>query len=302
MSATPKAALFQYLPSSERDLRWGITLTGAGHQDIAPHSPYPPEHPSLYAFTWNSGRTLDELQLIYIVKGRGVFARSNEENIEVSCGSVMIVRPHEWHRYRPHQEEGWMEYWFGIKGPLIDQLLEGGQIPKDIDILRVGLREDFVQHFLDIEHQLQERSPMAQQICATAGLHLLTKALSAHDINDNKDGHEVMKQAVIRMLQSAENQVDLQALSKELDMSYDLFRRHFKNYTGMSPRQYHLQVKIQRACELLNQSQLSINAISERLHFDSSFYFSRLFKARMGQSPLQWRKSLASKPIPPKNS
>ena len=285
--------LYQYLPCSARDLSWGMAVTGAGHQEIKPGEAYPPNHPSLYSFTWELGRTLEELQMIYIVKGQGYFEVKGQAREDVSVGTILILKPGEWHRYKPMKQVGWMEYWVGLKGPHVTQLLENDCVSKDTRVLKVGIREDLIQLFSMIESQLKERSVMVQQVASSAALMLLTKALASHKKQLNQTENQQMKQAMVHMIQHADGEIDLHRLSNDLHLTYDQFRHRFREFTGLSPRQYHLQLKIQRARELLNQTSLSVKEVSEKLCFESPFYFSRLFKSKMGRSPQQWRKSLA---------
>ena len=65
---------FRYIPVRQRDVQWGLYVTGAGCTFIPPGQPYPPKnHPELYHFRWETGRTLPEYQVIYISGGEGLF-------------------------------------------------------------------------------------------------------------------------------------------------------------------------------------------------------------------------------------
>lgn len=63
----------------------------------------------------------------------------------------------------------------------------------------------------------------------------------------------------------------------------------FKKYTGLSPNQYHLSLRIQHAIYLLNNTDLSIKEISFNLGFCSIFYFSKVFKEKTRQNPSCYR-------------
>jgi AraC-like DNA-binding protein len=78
-------------------------------------------------------------------------------------------------------------------------------------------------------------------------------------------------------------------VARELNVSYSRFRALFRRCTGLSPAQYHLQLRIRRACELLEGSALRIKEVADRLGFESPYYFSRLFKKKTGVSPEAWR-------------
>jgi AraC-like DNA-binding protein len=68
----------------------------------------------------------------------------------------------------------------------------------------------------------------------------------------------------------------------------------FKKYTGVPPVQYHMDLKVLRAKEMLLYSEKSIKEISYELGFQSIYYFSRVFKNKLGFSPSEFRKSARS--------
>ena len=84
-------------------------------------------------------------------------------------------------------------------------------------------------------------------------------------------------------------------LLEEIPMSYSKFRQDFKKLTGLSPNQYYLNVRLNKAKELLAATSLNINEIAYHTGFDSIFYFSKLFKKKNGVSPKDYRKKVAWK-------
>ena len=93
----------------------------AGYAEIKPDTIYPPKgHPSGYYFTWDSGRKLNEFQIVYITDGYGVF--ETRENIyTISPGTIITLHPDVWHRYKPKQNTGWKEYYAGFQGSFANQ-------------------------------------------------------------------------------------------------------------------------------------------------------------------------------------
>ena len=64
-------------------------------------------------------------------------------------------------------------------------------------------------------------------------------------------------------------------------------------FRSESPSQYHLNVRLNRAKELLTSTALSINEIASHTGFESVFYFSKLFKKKNGASPRSYRNGKA---------
>ena len=79
-------------------------------------------------------------------------------------------------------------------------------------------------------------------------------------------------------------------IASSLNMSYSWFRRMFKQYTGLSPAQYQLQVKLQKAKALLIGSSKTVKEIAFILDFESANYFTFFFKQKTGTTPIEFRK------------
>ena len=97
----PNESFVKYIHAGSLDKEWGLFLTGAGYAQIPPTTVYPPNvHPSGYFFTWEKGRVLQEYQINYITEGSGTFETSTDQ-FQVVPGSILILRPGMWHRYKP---------------------------------------------------------------------------------------------------------------------------------------------------------------------------------------------------------
>ncbi len=68
--------------------------------------------------------------------------------------------------------------------------------------------------------------------------------------------------------------------------------RIFKKYFGMSPRDYIIHLRILKAKELLRDTDISIQDISDMVGIGDLNYFYRLYRARTGISPASYRKSI----------
>ena len=73
-------------------------------------------------------------------------------------------------------------------------------------------------------------------------------------------------------------------------MSVSWFIRNFKKYTGMTPMQFIVSLRVNNAQILLEQTNYSIYEIAKIVGYDDQLYFSRLFRKQKGVSPSQYRK------------
>ena len=84
-----------------------------------------------------------------------------------------------------------------------------------------------------------------------------------------------------------------------LGISQRSLNRRFNQACGQSPGRYLQQLRLQHACELLRDSNLSIAAIADEVGYFDFSYFSTLFRERMAQTPSEYRKSVRGKLFSP---
>lgn len=80
-------------------------------------------------------------------------------------------------------------------------------------------------------------------------------------------------------------------LAKEFGISRTLLFENFKRYTGFTPANYLMQVRIKQAKLLLKTSDSSIEEIATRVGFRDAGHFSQIFKKEVGTTPLKYRKA-----------
>src|ERR1700748_3542035 len=133
---------YKYLPVSTDDAGWGLSVLNTGATQIPPGMAYPSAgHPAHHYFKWSKGRVLQEHQVIYITKGEGLFESDRAGKREVRGGTIILLFPGERHRYKPHRNTGWDEYWVGFKGPVTDKLFEKSFFTPDTPTIDIGYHE-----------------------------------------------------------------------------------------------------------------------------------------------------------------
>jgi AraC-like DNA-binding protein len=290
---------YKYLPTSAKDESWGLYVLNAGCNRIKRQETYPSSnHPAHHYFDWNKGRILNEYQLIYITNGTGVFESFNCGQHTINAGTVIFLFPGEWHRFRPSKETGWDEFWVGFKGHVIDNIIQQNFFTKENAVLEIGLHDIIIRLLSDIIEKTKEEKTGYQPLVAGIVMHFLgvIHSLTKHKSYSAEDKTEAVIERARMILRSniVEN-IAMEKVAEELNVSYAWFRKAFKAYTGIAPHQYLIQLRIEKAKEYLSNVNLSVKEIAQNLNFESTFYFSRLFKEKTSLSPEIYRKSLADK-------
>ena len=281
---------FTYLTYSERDLRWQIVCTDVGRNRIPGGLAYPPHHhPHPYSNV-ATGRILSEYQLVYITRGSGVFATA-ERSYDVTEGCAFMLFPGEFHRYSPDPDTGWDERWVGFRGAYPDKLVEEGILTSDQPLMEIGLDHHVVELFDRIVSIVRTQDPFFQARAGAAIVMLLAE-LATHPerSRQTQDSSRIVEQARFALEENVYGTVDLSELSEKLGISTSHLTSVFRSYTGMTPYQYFIWMKINKAKEYLGSPDMSVKQIALDLGFQDPYYFSRLFKRKTGISPARWRR------------
>lgn len=86
----------------------------------------------------------------------------------------------------------------------------------------------------------------------------------------------------------------LESIAGTLQASPVYLSRLFKQELGESFGSHLTQIRIRKAAQLLNSTEMSIYEVAERTGYESQHYFSTAFKKQTGVSPLQFRKGVLS--------
>lgn len=282
----------KYIAQTERDEEWGLTVCSVGYQKIMPNEEYPPmTHNLEYIFTPEKGRVINEYQLLYIAEGRGTLTTASAGKYSISEGYIFLIFPGEWHTYSPNPETGWKEYWIGFKGINIDSRVSAGFFSKHSPIYRVGYNDTLISLFKEAIQVAKKQEKHFQQLLAGIVNYMLGLAFSIDSNKKLKNSMnlELVNRARTFMQENIETNIEMPEIADHLIISYSSFRHIFKQYTGIAPSQYYLNLKIQRAKDMLKSSTASIKEISYILHFDTPEYFTKLFKKKTGLTPSQFR-------------
>lgn len=282
----------RYMPNQENNL-WQTKVNTVGFESVPEHSSYPKTgHPVGYSFNFEAGRVLQEFQLVYITKGKGQFASAQIQLCVISEGTILMLKPGEWHTYRPDETTGWECYWVGFSGSVTENLNTENQV------IQIGFDEEMVGLYRKILEVSNSERPGYQQLLSGILIHLLAYLFYRERDKNWKDKEVLTKIDKARLIirEKINTTISPEELAASLNMSYTWFRRMFRQYTGLAPAQYIAQLKIQKAKELLSITTKTIKEIALDLGYESIDYFSTQFRKQTGQTPTQFRAMCQGKP------
>lgn len=81
----------------------------------------------------------------------------------------------------------------------------------------------------------------------------------------------------------------VEEMAEAVGMGRSAFYGKVKELVGVSPSDFLRQMRMQRACQLLTKSKLSISEIAYAVGFNDPKYFAKCFKKDMGKTPSEYR-------------
>lgn len=107
-----------------------------------------------------------------------------------------------------------------------------------------------------------------------------------------KNYSSIVQQALTIINSDLSAELTLNTLADELHINASYLSAQFKKELGVTLTDYVTQKRINHAIFLINSSDLSVSVIAQRCGIPDLQYFSKIFKKRLGMSPLQYRKMI----------
>jgi len=291
---------FAYLPRPREPSVWGMTVTGAGLTHIPPGGAYPPghfRHPSDHMFTWEEGRVLDAWQMLMIHEGRGWFESRPTGLRRCGAGTVFLLFPGVWHRYRPDPKTGWTDSYIEWSGVVPDRLRERGVLHPRRAVVHLGPQPELTGLVERVHEIAQDRPAGHSGLLSALSLHILATLLSLSQRSSGPPRRidDVIRRAQSLLAERYDRPQRMSALARELGIGYSYFRRAFRGQTGVSPKQYAAQLRLRRAQSMLRTTSLTLKEIAAELGYHSPYHLSAEFKRHTGVPPSRWRQRRQAK-------
>ncbi|MBQ8316873.1 MAG: helix-turn-helix transcriptional regulator [Lachnospiraceae bacterium] len=243
--------------------------------------------------TWRPRGRLD-FQLLYIAAGKAHFHFDGKEKI-VTAGHMVLYRPKEPQKYEYYGEDQTEVYWVHFTGSDVTNILNSYGLTKGKHVFYCGKGLDYQNHFRTMIQELQMCKDHYEQMLE---MHLRTifimmhRHLMASTKLSNSPIADDIDAAVMYFNQHYNEEICIEEYAESNGISTSWFIRKFKEYTGFSPLQYILSIRIYNAEALLKDDQHNVTEISSIVGYDNPLYFSRIFKKVKGLSPSEYRKSI----------
>lgn len=228
-------------------------------------------------------------EIFYILSGKGSF-EIETQSFPIKENDLIIINPGVSHAERSNQQGALAYIALGINGLEFRNLDNNNYA-----ILNFTRSKDEICFYLKILlHEVRMKEPYFENICQN-----LLEAIIWHIIRRTKvqiiASPSMKSTKECRFIEQYLNEhfkedISLQTLSELTYLNKYYLVHTFKNYKGISPINYLIQIRIDEAKHLLETTNYTIAKIAAQVGFSSQSYFSQIFRKATGHTPNEYRK------------
>ncbi|MBO2945250.1 helix-turn-helix transcriptional regulator [Paenibacillus sp. F411] len=242
-------------------------------------------------YNWN-GLTREDTSMVlfqYTVSGSGQI-RIGDQLYSLNAGNGFLVSvPSDHHYYFPQGSSHWEFLYITLTGNILPIYEE---ITSNLDpIFSLSAESSTVQLLRNIFEMAHRKQIMDGYVSSSLAYQFLTE-LSRISIYPQALQHfpRGIQKVLDYMELHYESAVSLEEFANIAEMSKYHFLREFRRCKGITPIEYLIKLRIEKAAHLIRTTEISLKDISRAVGFANGNYFSKVFRSWVGVSPGQFRR------------
>jgi len=218
--------------------------------------------------------------------GRLQFER---QRYTIGPGETMLVTIPHTHRYWVEHGASWTFFWIAMSGQEALRLCRAilastGPVFR----LRPETIEELARICLDLtDTALEAGRASGRSYNAIMALH--DDLMARQEVGPNGSRHVAVQRVAAHIRLHLDQPLEIQTLADMAGMSRAHFSRTFAHVEGLSPSEFVMRERMQRAARLLVNGQLSVKAIASACGFAEPNYFAKVFRRTFAISPSEFR-------------
>lgn len=234
---------------------------------------------------YSFGPAIRNFHLIhYVYSGKGKLHTENK-TYEIKAGEFFIIYPHQSSYYSADIEEPWSYRWLEFNGSLADRLTSDAGFSHEKHVLTDNA---------DVGASLKKLTDCGW--CEYSQLMSMVWAFFAEMTknNENHNSSEYSREYICEtenyIMSHIHNPITVSEIAAYLNIDRSHLSRIFKQETGMSPKQYITDLKLDIAAQNLKKSGITVKEAADSVGYIHQTEFSKAFQKRFGILPSHWKK------------
>lgn len=235
---------------------------------------------------------VDQAIFIYCVRGAGWCELAGVRHA-IGAGEVLVIPPGMPHVYGAEENRPWTIHWFHAQGTLVPAYLAELNVSPAHPLVFLGHDPQWLALFEEVLDAVEHGYAPQQLLHAAHALAHLLAVMVRHrheHWREEPDAPQKIARTIAYMKRHLDQALRLDALAALAGLSRSRYTALFKEQTGYAPIDYFNRLRMHRACQWLDTTELSVKAIAARLGYGDPLYFSRMFRLVNDMSPMEYRR------------
>jgi AraC-type DNA-binding domain-containing proteins len=237
----------------------------------------------------NSGRA--DYLMMYVHSGEMKVRLSGNDAV-IKAGTVVLYRPGQEQLYRHNDECPVKCYWAHFTGYGVELLLKSLDFGEE-GVFNIGINNEIPSLVKIMINDIHTRNVGYKTIAVSLFMQVLTIISRKSLRNVNKEYKKAVDDIISLSLDYIHinymKDIAVSELSQMNMLSTNRYIKVFKRELGVTPREYIIRLRLEKACELLGGTNFNIKQISSMVGMENQMYFSRLFKKYLGMTPSTYK-------------
>ena len=231
-------------------------------------------------------RTQEPLHLrcfIRTLSGKGII-QTTDESFVVPPNSLVLLDVQKIVQYAPVKDK-WIYFWYNFTSETPPPFFQPNKI---YSIDKMYMEQEINEEMFSLMQSYEDTNIMlttsifCELVCRWA-------KYCKDEINNTIPYYSVVKDILFFINNNIQLNFSIHSLAEKCFLSERQFREVFRQFTGVSPKQYICQQKLKRIAMTLITTPVTINALAADFNYSSPFQLSRDFKKYFGVSPKEYR-------------
>ncbi len=235
--------------------------------------------------------SLDHI-MIHCIEGEGWLNIGGREHV-VEAGTMLCIPAGAPHWYGAGADNPWSAYWIHMTGRQAGEYFQFLGASVERPLLHLPDSREILAAFEETWALMKAVHTGENLIMASLSLarYLLAvrRAMSATK-GRTRAVDQRIQETIAFVAANLAAEVSLAELAHLARLSVNRYAANFRRTTGCSPTEYFNRLRVQRACEMLRTTTISVREIARQMGYPDPYYFSRAFKQQVGVSPAAFRK------------
>lgn len=230
---------------------------------------------------------IEEHILIFCTRGSG-YVMADGAKKAVRADSALYIKKGVPHIYAADEKEPWSIFWAHFRGTNAASFFSGCAEGCGVLPVPAAYSSRLMAQFTELIDLFSKGYTPDTMVYSSQVFACMLGTLLFRGGGASRQ-ETVIEQSVDLMRAHLGQRLTLRRLADAAGLSVTHYSSLFRKKTGFSPIDYFLRLKIHRACQALDTSDLRVNEIAAQVGFSDPYYFSREFSKIMGISPAAYR-------------